>query len=162
MHDPTASDIGPALEKFVQMILDTKVAIPSTSSQAPSNFKFLLPLPSRGSACKRLNLFLRWMVRPDDGIDFGIWKKISPSQLIIPLDTHVARIARRIGLTRRTSADWKTALEVTHALRQLDSADPVKYDFAICKLGMLGICPARHDPAKCAACSLNPFCRLIK
>jgi uncharacterized protein (TIGR02757 family) len=93
--------------------------------------------PARKSACKRLNMYLRWMVRSDDrGVDFGIWKKIKPSQLVCPCDVHVDRVARKLKLIRRKQLDWQTALELTGNLRQLDPADPVKYDFALFGLGV--------------------------
>jgi uncharacterized protein (TIGR02757 family) len=93
--------------------------------------------PSKKSACKRINMFLRWMVRRDEmGVDFGIWKHIQPHQLVCPCDLHVGRVARGLGLIRRRAHDWKTALELTENLRILDSADPVKYDFALFGLGV--------------------------
>ncbi len=95
--------------------------------------------PLQNSACKRLNMFLRWMVRHDDrGVDFGLWKQITPAQLICPCDVHVERVARRLGLIHRKQSDWKTALELTENLRQLDRNDPVKYDFALFGLGVEG------------------------
>ena len=94
--------------------------------------------PERGSSCKRLNMFLRWMVRNDhNGVDFGIWKKISPAQLICPLDLHVARVARQFNLLHRKQNDWQAAEELTAFLRTLDPADPVKYDFALFALGVI-------------------------
>jgi uncharacterized protein (TIGR02757 family) len=94
--------------------------------------------PLQKSACKRLNMFLRWMVRNDNkGVDFGIWKNISPTQLICPLDVHVARVARKIGLLQRKQTDWLAAVELTEALRKLDKKDPVKYDFALFNLGVI-------------------------
>jgi uncharacterized protein (TIGR02757 family) len=88
--------------------------------------------PAKNSACKRLNMFLRWMVRSNsEGIDFGIWKKIKPSQLICPCDVHVFKTARRLGLIQAATPNWKAALELTHALRKLHADDPVKYDFAL-------------------------------
>ncbi len=94
--------------------------------------------PDMNSTCKRLNMFLRWMVRNDEkGVDFGIWKNISPSQLICPIDLHVARVARRLGILKRKQTDWKSALELTEYLRTLDPADPVKYDFALFGLGIM-------------------------
>lgn len=94
--------------------------------------------PERNSSCKRLNMFLRWMVREDGrGVDFGIWKQISPSQLICPLDVHVARVARRFGLLQRKQTDWTAAVELTEFLRKLDKQDPVKYDFALFGLGVI-------------------------
>lgn len=102
------------------------------------SFRYLLPDPNDGSACKRLNMFLRWMVRRDD-IDIGIWNNIPTSSLIIPLDTHVARISKLLKLTNRKDTSWKTAEEVTNTLRLLDAEDPVKYDFALCTSGILGV-----------------------
>lgn len=96
-----------------------------------------IPNPSRNSACKRINMFLRWMVRKDsNGVDFGIWNAIQPSQLICPCDLHVDRVARKLGLIKRKQTDWKTALELTNNLRKLDPDDPVKYDFALFGLGV--------------------------
>lgn len=94
--------------------------------------------PEKNSACKRLNMYLRWMVRPDhQGVDFGIWKNISPSQLICPLDVHVARVAKELHILKRQPADWQAALELTEFLRTLDNADPVKYDFALFGTGVM-------------------------
>ncbi len=94
--------------------------------------------PQKNSSCKRLNMYLRWMVRKDNnGVDFGIWKKISPAQLICPLDVHVARVARHFGLLHRKATDWKAALELTANLSSLDKEDPVKYDFALFGLGVM-------------------------
>ncbi len=93
--------------------------------------------PERHSSCKRLNMYLRWMVRNDDaGVDFGVWKKIKPSQLIIPLDLHVGNVARRLGLLHRPTNDWQSALELTKRLREFDATDPVKYDFALFSAGV--------------------------
>ena len=94
--------------------------------------------PERNSSCKRLNMFLRWMVRKDNkGVDFGLWRRISPGQLICPLDLHVARVAKRFGLLTRTPTDWPAALELTQNLALLDPKDPVKYDFALFGLGVM-------------------------
>ena len=94
--------------------------------------------PAKNSGCKRLNMFLRWMVRDDGkGVDFGLWKKISPSQLIVPLDLHVARVAKRFNLLTRPNPDWQSALELTRNLRSFDANDPVKYDFALFALGVI-------------------------
>ena len=133
---------------------------PLTGKRAPTRrLKHLLPHPDRGSACKRLNLFLRWMVRGPDGVDFGLWREIPRSQLVVPLDTHVHRIGRFIGLTRRTDLSWRTAEEVTFRLRQLDADDPVRYDFALSHLGISGTCASRKDARRCAECPLKPICR---
>ena len=92
--------------------------------------------PAQGSACKRINMFLRWMVR-NDGIDLGLWKNISPAQLVCPLDLHVSRVAKKFGLIDRPNADWASALQLTERLREFDPDDPVKYDFALFALGVV-------------------------
>ena len=105
---------------------------------APERTRKHVATPERGSTCKRINMFLRWMVRRDTtGVDFGIWQKISPAQLLVPLDVHVERVARRLGLLERPKADWQAVLELTARLRTLDPADPVKYDFALFGMGVL-------------------------
>jgi uncharacterized protein (TIGR02757 family) len=105
---------------------------------APARTKKHISTPGKNSSCKRLNMFLRWMVRNDDrGVDFGLWRNISPSQLICPIDLHVARVAKRMKLLDRTNADWKAALDLTARLREFDNDDPVKYDFALFSLGAM-------------------------
>lgn len=95
--------------------------------------------PRRNSSCKRLNMFLRWMVRRDDrGVDFGLWNRIEPAQLVMPIDVHVERVSRKLGLMNRPATDWKAAVELTETLKQFDPADPVKYDFALFGLGVEG------------------------
>jgi uncharacterized protein (TIGR02757 family) len=113
--------------------------------------------PRAGSACKRSLLLLRWMVRPADGVDLGLWP-VDPALLVIPVDTHVQRIARNLGLTRRRDASWRTAEDITTVLRRFDAHDPVKYDFAICHLGVSRRCPSRRDPVLCADCVLRSTC----
>lgn len=103
----------------------------------PNRTRKHVATPKKNSTCKRLNMFLRWMVRSDKaGVDFGIWKKIKPSQLICPCDVHVDRIARRLGLIKSKQTNWKTALELTSRLKEFDPNDPVKYDFALFGLGV--------------------------
>jgi uncharacterized protein (TIGR02757 family) len=97
--------------------------------------KFMFPIPEKGSACKRMNLFLRWMVRKDE-LDFGLWNEIPVGKLIIPVDTHVASICAELKLTTRKNVSWKMAEEITENLKKFDPDDPVKYDFAICHIGM--------------------------
>ncbi len=105
---------------------------------APARTKKHIASPLSGSTCKRLNMFLRWMVRKDkQGVDFGIWKNISPASLIMPIDVHVARVSRALGMVHRTQTDWQTALELTNYCRTLDPKDPVKYDFALFSLGVI-------------------------
>ena len=104
---------------------------------APARTGKHIAAPFKGSSCKRLNMFLRWMVRRDDkGVDFGLWTNIPQRSLICPIDVHVARVAKKLGLLHRTAVDWLAALELTHQLRQMDEADPVKYDFALFGLGV--------------------------
>ena len=105
---------------------------------APERTRKHIATPVRKSTCKRLNMFLRWMVRADDkGVDFGLWKRIRPGQLLMPLDVHVDRVARRLGLLERKQTDWQAVLELTARLRQYDPEDPVKYDFALFGMGVL-------------------------
>lgn len=105
---------------------------------APLRTKKHIATPLRNSTCKRLNMFLRWMVRSDNcGVDFGIWQTISPAQLICPVDVHVARVGRQVGLIKRVQTDWQTALELTEELKNFDRDDPAKYDFALFSLGVI-------------------------
>lgn len=138
-YDPAHNDIKPALTSFVERMLSLDVSPfhPSGLLPAKAGVRFFFSSPAQGSACKRLNLFLRWMVRRADAIDFGIWIEVSPAKLIVPLDTHVARIARQLGLTTIKQPNWRMAEEVTRRLRAFDPEDPVKYDFALCRLGVL-------------------------
>jgi len=133
---------------------------PITGQKSPTRrLKHLLPHPDRGSACKRLNLFLRWMVRGPDGVDFGLWREVPAAALVVPLDTHVHRIGRFIGLTNRKDLSWRTAEDITRKLRALDPGDPVRYDFALSHLGISGTCAARKDARRCSGCPLKPICR---
>ncbi|MFO0757386.1 MAG: TIGR02757 family protein [Byssovorax sp.] len=118
----------------------------------------ILPDPSKGSAVKRLMLLLRWMVRPADGVDLGLWP-LPTSILLIPVDTHIHKLGRNLALTRRKDVSWATAEEITASLRALDPVDPVKYDFSLCHLGMLQRCPSRRDPVRCEGCGVKPVCR---
>lgn len=120
------------LEAVSQMLI---ARLPQLGIPVTRGMRFMFPQPSNGSACKRMNLFLRWMVRDDD-IDFGIWKRIPANALIIRVDTHIARIAARLKFTRRKNVSWAMAEEITDALKRFDAADPVKYDFALCHLGI--------------------------
>lgn len=105
---------------------------------APKRTRKHIAAPMKNSTCKRLNMFLRWMVRRDEnGVDFGIWKSISPAQLVCPIDVHVARVAYRFNLLQRKQIDWQAALELTAQLRKFDKQDPAKYDFALFGLGVV-------------------------
>lgn len=146
-------DIGRSLARFVEALLSTGHAL-----ERPS-LRYLLSSPEHGSACKRMNLFLRWMVRREEP-DLGLWSFVDPARLIMPLDTHVHRITTFLGLNGRATADWKTAKAVTETLRKLDPADPVRYDFAICRLGILDLCSRTPKKELCDRCLLNDVCRL--
>jgi len=120
--------------------------------------RFFFPSPEDGSACKRMNLFLRWMVRAGDGIDMRLWPEVPRSHLIVPLDTHIYRLSSFLGWTQRKSKGWKTAEEITGALKMLSPDDPLKYDFALCHYGM-EYCSG-EDSAKCPLCPLARHCFL--
>lgn len=109
--------------------------IAEESGSISHGLKFMFPNPETGSACKRMNLFFRWLIRKDE-LDFGLWKSIPASELIIPVDTHIAKVCRKLKLTSRKNADWKMAEEITNKLKKYDSEDPVKYDFALCHISM--------------------------
>lgn len=115
----------------------------------------LLPDPAAGSAAKRWHLMLRWFTRRDE-VDLGIWERVDPGRLLIPLDTHIFRISRRLGLTWRRTANLAAAREITARLRELDPVDPVRWDFALTRLGMLGGCGV--DDPRCVDCSLEELC----
>jgi uncharacterized protein (TIGR02757 family) len=155
--DPASPDIGPGLESFGARA--RAVDLRPVYGRVPPRpgVHAFFPLPSGTSACKRLNLFLRWMVRRDD-IDLGAWRRVSPARLIVPLDVHLIRVARCLGLTRYASPGWRMAASITASLRQIDPSDPVKYDFALCHLGMEGLCGFRM-PAGDSRCPLRGVCR---
>lgn len=122
--------------------------------------RYLLPDPADGSACKRLHLFFRWVGRGPDGIDLGTWESLEPSVLIMPLDTHTGRLCRYIGLCDRKSTDLKAAVEVTESLRMMDPDDPLKYDFALCHLGISGDCIHQRSEKHCPGCPIESMCTL--
>jgi uncharacterized protein (TIGR02757 family) len=155
--DPASPHIGPALDAFSTRALQTDLR-PAYGRRPPKTrgVSYFFPRPSSGSACKRLNLFLRWMVRRD-AIDLGVWNTVSPARLIVPLDTHVIRLGRCLRLTRYTSPGWKMAAEITESLRALHPADPVRYDFSLCHVGMMSACgfgKAQRD----SQCPLKGMC----
>lgn len=131
-------------------------------SPVPRGIKHLLPNPVSGGCAKRWHMFLRWMVRGDDKVDMGLWKDVSPSQLIIPLDRHISKISRNIGLTARKADDLKTAIDITNKLSLLEPDDPVKYDFSLCHLGIAGECTHGKDLTLCNSCILNESCTFGK
>ncbi len=126
---------------------------------AGRGLRHVLASPRAGSACKRWHLFLRWMVRSsDDGVDLGAWTALTPAELLIPVDTHVHRVARFLGLTRRPRADWRAAEEITAALAAIDPEDPVRFDFALAHLGIARNCLGHRAPDVCPSCPLDPIC----
>ena len=157
-YSPTDQDVGPALERFVQGFLTQDLSAVFPRGRLSRGYRHLFPLPSRGGPCKRLLLFLRWMVRREPP-DFGLWPEISPAKLLIPVDTHVENMSRAVGLTRLKSRTWRMSMEITQRLRRLDPEDPVKYDFALCHKRMSGDCRDRHHPVVCGPCGLRAICR---
>jgi uncharacterized protein (TIGR02757 family) len=157
-YDAAAVDIGGALDSFSRraMALDLSAAY---GRRVPKQrgVGYFFPRPSAGSGCKRLNLFLRWMARRDE-VDLGAWTGIPRSKLIVPLDTHVIRLGRCLGLTRYTSPGWKMASEITASLRKIDPVDPVRFDFSLCHVGMMNACGFGRRQGD-AQCPLKGMCR---
>jgi uncharacterized protein (TIGR02757 family) len=148
--DPSTPDVGRALDSFSTRAMQTDF-------RGGARVGYFFPRPAAGSACKRLNLFLRWMVRKD-AIDLGVWSRVSPSRLIVPLDTHVIRVGRCLRLTKYISPGWKMAAEITAALRAIDPDDPVRYDFSLCHIGMMHAC-GYGLPQRDTQCPLRGVCR---
>jgi uncharacterized protein (TIGR02757 family) len=161
-HSPSTHQGGalrPALARFARELREAPPAQALLASRGPRGLAHLLPDAALAGACKRWNLYLRWMVRGPDAVDLGAWPGVPRSALVVPLDTHVGRIARHLGLTRRTDMTWRTAAEITESLRRIDPEDPVRFDFVLCHLGMSGACPLRSDPVHCEVCLLSAACQ---
>ncbi|HWI40768.1 MAG TPA: TIGR02757 family protein [Verrucomicrobiae bacterium] len=156
-YDPAAEDVGCALSSFSARVLALDYSPVFGRGALSPGFRYLFPSPAGGSACKRLCMYLRWMVRGEDGIDLGVWGGIDAAKLVIPVDVHIDRLARCLGLTTRGQADWRTAREITAALRRLDPRDPVKYDFSLCHLGISEGCDGT-DSDGCGACLIAGAC----
>ena len=156
--NPSSPDVAAALESFSTRALETDLQ-PAYGRRVPrrAGVCYFFPRPSAGSACKRLNLFLRWMVRRD-AIDLGVWSHLSSARLIVPLDTHVIRVGRCLRLTRYRSPGWKMAAEITSALRQMNPDDPVRYDFSLCHVGMMNACRFGRSRDN-TQCPLRGSCR---
>ncbi|HET8772535.1 MAG TPA: TIGR02757 family protein [Thermoanaerobaculia bacterium] len=150
-YDARDPDIAPALSRFTQTAL-------ATGNGQRATLRYLLTNPEDGSACKRMNLYLRWMVRRTPP-DLGLWTFVDPAKLVMPLDTHVHRIATFLGLSERKSGDWKAARALTDNLARFDAADPVRYDFALCRLGILDLCARKQRKENCDVCLLRDVCR---
>jgi uncharacterized protein (TIGR02757 family) len=155
--DAADTDVGPALDRFSQRALALDVRRVYGRLPKRPGVCYFFPRPSAGSACKRLNLYLRWMVRAD-AVDLGVWTVPSPAQLIVPLDTHVIRLGHCLRLTRYTSPGWKMAADITASLRQLNPADPVRFDFSLCHVGMMNACGYGRSQGD-RQCPLKGLCR---
>jgi uncharacterized protein (TIGR02757 family) len=155
--NPARPHVGDALDSFSTRALATDLR-EAYGRRLPRQrgVAYFFPRPSAGSACKRLNLFLRWMVRRDE-IDLGVWTRLSPARLVVPLDTHVIRLGRCLRLTRLASPGWKMASEITGSLRDIDPRDPVRYDFALCHVGMMNGC-GFGKPQRDRNCPLRGHC----
>ena len=157
-HYSTADPhVGAALEGFVSAFLEQDLSAVFPRNRLSYGYRHWFPLPSTGGACKRMHLFLRWMVRRELP-DFGLWAEVPPAALLMPVDTHIENMARSVGLTRRRSRNWKMVEEITAGLKRLDAEDPVKYDFALCHKRMSGQCLNRRAAVVCAPCALKPAC----
>jgi uncharacterized protein (TIGR02757 family) len=152
-------DVGPALDSFSTRALQLDVRRAYGRRRLPKRpgVCYFFPRPSAGSACKRQNLFLRWMVRSDE-VDLGAWTRVPASKLIVPLDTHVIRLGRCLKLTRYTSPGWKMAADITASLRALDPEDPVRFDFSLCHVGMMNACGFGRKQGD-SQCPLKGLCR---
>ena len=154
-----AETVEQALESFSSRALALDLTEAYGRVRPKPGVAYFFSRPSSGGACKRLNLFLRWMVRIDR-VDLGLWSRVRPAQLIVPLDTHVIRVGRCLRLTALASPGWRMAADITRALRALDPRDPVKYDVSLCHLGMMGACGS-GTPQKDSRCPLKGACRPI-
>jgi uncharacterized protein (TIGR02757 family) len=152
--DPNAPDTHSAVASFYRRLAHCAGGDPRSRG-----LEFLLPRRIGPSPFKRGHLFLRWMVRPADGIDLGIWRSVNPSRLLVPLDTHVARIAANLGFTRAHTINAAMAVEITSWLRLMDPTDPTRFDFALCHIGISGTCPSRRQRTICDGCGMRAYCR---
>jgi len=153
-YSETDSNTLAALSKFSASLLGMYAE--RHGGQISRGLKYLLPDPSAGSACKRLNLFLRWMVRKDE-LDLGLWNSIDKAKLIVPVDVHMARLCKVLGFHSRRTASLSTALEITQSFAEIEPADPVKYDFALSRIGILEDCNGQRRSG-CELCELLEYC----
>lgn len=156
-YKDTDVNIIPALTNFCETLV--RMHTSSHRGQISDGLKYLLASPAGGSACKRLNLFLRWMVRDDD-VDTGLWKSIDKSKLIVPVDVHMGRLCRILGFHNRKTVSLSMALEITQSFKEIEPNDPVKYDFALSRIGIVENCNGKQGNY-CQACELLFFCRKI-
>lgn len=147
VYNPSDSNIIPAAAKFINTL---------NCSHISPGLKFLVSDPANGGTCKRLFLFLRWMVRSDE-VDAGLWKKVDKAKLIVPVDVHMGRLSKIIGLHNKKTYNLKTAIEITNGFASISPDDPVKYDFALCRIGILENCSGKPNK-HCPHCELAEFC----
>ncbi|MGC8554374.1 MAG: TIGR02757 family protein [Candidatus Acidulodesulfobacterium sp.] len=161
-YNPSDINLKKSIESFCERALhiaDFSSIYGTKNLPEHSMVRFFFTSPKDNSPCKRINLYLRWMVRNSDNLDFGIWNNgIQPYQLIMPVDTHIGRISRYIGLTKRQNPSFKMAEEITENLKKLDYSDPIKYDFAITRLGILDICTKGGNRSDCGKCGIYAIC----
>ena len=157
LDNPTDETVTGVLTRFAAWIRARRDEL-ALEAGIPPRATLPVPSPADGSACKRPAMYFRWMVRGPDGVDFGLWKFIDPSRLVIPVDRHIARMAALLGLTGRRTPDWRMALEITRALRELDPDDPLRYDFALVRPGILRSCTAGATGDR-GSCALGGVCR---
>jgi len=148
-------NVIPALARFCDSLY--KIYSKETGREVSRGFKYLLASPVGGSACKRLNLFLRWMVR-DDEVDTGLWKGVAQAKLIVPVDVHMDRLSRILGFHDRKTVSLKTAVQITKSFAEIEPSDPVKYDFALSRVGITQGCNGKYD-LRCEGCELKEFCK---
>lgn len=153
-HIRSDKNLIPALSNFCDSLLDLYAA--RHGGNISSGLKYLLASPSGGSACKRLNLYLRWMVR-DDAVDAGLWKSVDKAKLVVPVDVHMGRLCRILGFHDNKTNSMKTALKITAKFAEIEPTDPVKYDFSLSRIGIVENCTGKYSPA-CAFCELSGFC----
>ena len=153
-YKPNDKNIIPALSEFCDSLLDMYTK--THNGGTPKGLSYLLPRPQAGSACKRLNLFLRWMVRNDD-VDTGLWKSIDKTKLIVPIDVHMGRLCRILGLYESKTVSLNAAVKISESFTEIEPADPVKYDFALSRIGILENCTGQYRNS-CEFCELSRFC----
>jgi uncharacterized protein (TIGR02757 family) len=153
-HNPNDINIIPALTKFCDSLCAMHAR--ENGGHISRGLKYLLVSPAKGSVCKRLNLFLRWMVR-DDEVDTGLWKSVDKSKLIVPVDVHMGRLCKILGLYKRKVISLQAAIEITESFAEIEPDDPVKYDFALSRIGIVEDCNGRYKNG-CELCELAKFC----
>jgi uncharacterized protein (TIGR02757 family) len=154
-YENSHDNIIPALSAFCDSLLEIHAS--EQKGEINRGLEYLLVSPSRGSACKRMNLFLRWMVRNDE-VDTGTWKSIDKAKLIVPIDVHMGRLCKFLGFHNKNTVTLKTAIEITSHFAELEPSDPVKYDFALSRIGIVENCDGKYSSA-CQSCELDIFCK---